>query len=306
MSFKIEVCPLCRGTNQDQAYVARDFHYGIPGLYPIVRCAGCSLLFLNPMYSDEELAALYPHDYYAYQDNFEGESWKNIVKTILRCQIGTLDPKFSAPGRMLDLGCGSGWFLRRMRDRGWETHGVEISAEAAELGRKKCGLDIFAGTLVQAAFPSAHFDYIRSNHSFEHISRPGETLEEIYRILKPEGKLLIGVPNEASINSRVFGRYWWYRGAPVHPFTYSVRTLSKLLNNYQFVIDRVAYTSDYSGILGSFQIWLNRGNGRKSTEGPMINNPFLKVLCHWMAKLIDMFDLGDAIEITARKVPRPR
>jgi SAM-dependent methyltransferase len=302
MSFEVKACPLCQGTNQDRVYMAKDRHYGIPGLYPIVRCADCSLLFLNPMYSDEELSALYPQDYYAYQDNFQSIRWKDIVKAVLRCKVGTLDPRFPAPGRMLDLGCGSGWFLCRMRDRGWETHGVEISSEAAELGRETCRLDIFAGTLRQANFPAAHFDYIRSNHSFEHISCPGETLDEIHRILKREGKVLIGVPNEESLNSRFFGQYWWYRGAPVHPFTYSVRTLSKLLNKHHFAIEKVTFNSDYSGILGSFQIWLNRGNGQKSTQGVMFNDPFLKILCHWTAKFIDLFGLGDAIEITATKL----
>jgi SAM-dependent methyltransferase len=306
MSFELKTCPLCQGTNHGRVYVARDRHYGIPGFYPIVRCADCSLLFLNPMYSDEELSDLYPKDYYAYQENFQRSRWKEIVKTILCCQIGTLDPKFLVPGRMLDLGCGSGWFLCHMRDRGWETHGVEISSEAAELGRKTCGLDIFAGTLSQAAFPAEYFDYVRSNHSFEHISCPHETLDEIHRILKRGGKVLIGVPNEASFNSRVFGQYWWYRGAPVHPFTYSARTLSKLLNKHHFAIQKVAYRSDYSGILGSLQIWLNRKNGRKSTEGAMFKNPFLKIACHWTARFIDLFALGDAIEITSTKLPGPK
>jgi SAM-dependent methyltransferase len=301
MSVELNQCPLCGGENQDQIYVARDRHYGIPGLYRIVRCAECSLVFLNPMYSDDELSALYPMDYYAYQDNFERGGWKDIFKTILGCQSGTLDPKFPAPGRMLDLGCGSGWFLRRMRARGWETHGVEISNEAAELGRRKCGLDIFTGTLKQANFPAAHFDYVRSNHSFEHISCPGETLDEIHRILRPDGKLLIAVPNGDGLNSKIFRQYWWYRGAPVHPFTYSVRTLSTFLNKSDFAVEKVAYRSDYSGILGSLQIWLNRENGRRSTEGVMFKNPFLKIACHWMARFIDLFGLGDAIEITATK-----
>jgi SAM-dependent methyltransferase len=301
MSVDLLQCPLCEGENQEQIYIARDRHYGIPGYYRIVRCADCSLVFLNPMYSDGELSAFYPKDYYSYQDNFQHSRWKDIVKTILFCRVGTLDPRFPAPGKMLDLGCGTGWILRRMRECGWETHGVEISREAAELGRKTYGLDIFAGTLSQAAFPADYFDYVRSNHSFEHISCPGETLDEIHRILKNDGKLLIGVPNEESLNSRVFGRYWWYRGAPVHPITYSVITLSKMLSKHHFSVEKIAYNSDYAGILGSLQIWVNRANGRKSTEGALFHNPLLKIVCQWTAKLVDLFGFGDAIEITAMK-----
>jgi SAM-dependent methyltransferase len=302
VSYHLTHCPLCEGANQRQIYLAKDRHYGISGLYPIVHCTDCSLIFLNPMYSDTELSVLYPTTYYAYQDNFRRNRWKNLAKRMLGYRVRTLDPKFSKPGKMLDLGCGSGWFMCAMRDEGWETEGVEIDASAAELGRSKAGLSIFPGTLEQANFMSLGFDYVRSNHSFEHISCPGRTLDEIHRILRPEGLLFIGVPNVASLNARLFGQYWWYLGAPVHPFTYSTHTLCRLLQKHKFKVQRINYNSDWSGILGSFQIWLNRANGRKSGEGAMINNPLLKVLCHWTARLVDLFHLGDAIEITAMKV----
>jgi SAM-dependent methyltransferase len=253
------------------------------------------------MLSDDELSALYPKDYYAYQDHFEPSRWKEAIKTLLGCRIRSLDPKFPTPGRMLDLGCGSGWFMHSMRNRGWVTQGVEINASAAELGRKNYGLDIFAGTLRQANFPDGHFDYIRSNHSFEHIASPGDTLDEIHRVLRPDGKVMIGVPNVDSLNAKMYGRYWWHLCAPVHPLTYSVQTLSRLLKKHHFAVERVNYNSDYAGVAGSLQIWLNRRNGRKSSEGAIIRNPFLKVAGHWIAKSTDLLRLGDVIEITVLK-----
>jgi len=301
MSVELKQCPLCEEERFEPAYLARDRHYGIPGVYRIVRCAGCSLVFLNPMYTDEELGALYPADYYAYQDRFSSKRWKEILKALLWLRLGTRDPVFPKPGRMLDLGCGSGWFMCAMRDQGWDAYGVEINSAAADLGRKTCGLDIFPGTLRQAKYSPAFFDYIRSNHSFEHISCPGETLEEFHRILRPGGKVLIGVPNIAGLNAKVFGEYWWYLGAPVHPFTYSVETLSRLLKKHDFCVQKVTYNSDYSGILGSLQIWLNRRNGRKSTAGSAINNLLLRIACHWAARCIDFLKMGDAIEVVAVK-----
>lgn len=258
-------------------------------------------MFVNPMLSDGELSTLYPDDYYAYQDRGARNQGKEILKKLLGIQLKTCDPAFSVPGRMLDLGCGTGWYLSEMRALGWEVHGVEISARAAELGRTRYGLNIFPGTLRSANFPSDFFHYIRANHSFEHISCPGETLDEIRRILRRDGKVLIGVPNVDGLNARLFRQYWWYLGVPVHPFTYSALTLSHLLEQHKFVVQRVSYNSDYSGILGSAQIWLNRNNGKKSTEGLLIRNPVFKVLCHWAAKGIDLLHLGDAIEVIATK-----
>jgi SAM-dependent methyltransferase len=301
MTMELKCCPLCETKNLQPVYLARDRHYGIPGTFKIVRCADCSLLFLNPMYSDEELSAFYPRDYYAYQNKSRQDPWKEILKRLAGLQIRTKDPQFPVPGRMLDLGCGTGWFLRGMREQGWEVHGVEINSAAAELGRKEACLNIFGGTLKQANFPSNYFDYLRANHSFEHISCPGETLDEIRRVLRPGGRLFLGVPNVAGLNARIFRQYWWYLGAPVHPFTYSVETLSRLLKKHHFCIQKVTYNSDYSGILGSLQIWLNHRNGRKSTVGLAMNNPILKVICHWTAKCIDFLKMGDAIEIVAVK-----
>jgi SAM-dependent methyltransferase len=303
LSFKLENCPLCGSDKHELLYITRDRHYGISGIYQIVQCTGCSLIFLNPMYTDAELSPLYPQDYYAYQDdNFHRPRWKEIIKAILNFRIHTRDPKFEKPGKMLDVGCGTGWFMFEMRKQGWDVHGVEISAAAADVGRKAAGLNIFSGTLEEAKFPDDSFDYIRSNHSFEHISNPGPTLDEIHRILKPGGKLMIGVPNVTGLNARIFKKYWWYLGAPVHTFNYSVKTLSEMLKKHRFAVQKVTYNSDFSGILGSAQIWTNRNNGRKSTEGVLMGNPVLMVGCQWLSKFIDLLQQGDAIELTSGKV----
>ncbi len=248
---------------------------------------------------------MYPADYYAYQDKFQVSKWRQFAKKVLGYHIGTKDPGFPSPGRVLDIGCGSGWWLEGMRAQGWETFGVEISEQAAALGRISKGLQIFAGTLEDASFDEQSFDFVRANHSLEHISCPNETLDMVHRILKPEGKFMVGVPNVNSFNARLFGEYWWHLCAPVHTFSYSVKTLSHLLDKHGFRVERVKFNSDYFGILGSFQIWLNRNTKKKSMQGFFVNNYPLRLLCQWMANLTDLFGCGDMIEITAVKHNRP-
>src|SRR5438270_8739897 len=109
MSVDLKQCPLCGRARFETAYFARDRHYGISGIYTIVRCLECSLLFLNPMFSDQELSALYPADYYAYANRISRKHWKEIVRSLLCFRIQTKDPEFTIPGRILDLGCGTGW-----------------------------------------------------------------------------------------------------------------------------------------------------------------------------------------------------
>ena len=280
--------------------MAKDPHYGIPGHFGINRCAECSLMFLDPMYSDEELSKLYPADYYAYQASFDCPRWKAVTKKIIGFQFGTKEPEFEIPGKMLDLGCGTGWFLAEKRKSGWDIEGVEISENAARIGREH-GVPIFAGAIAEANFPEGSFDYVRANHSFEHIACPNSTLDEIHRVLKADGKLLIGVPNIDSLTARIFRQYWWHLAAPVHAFSYSKDTLSLMLRKHGFDIERVTFNSDFAGILGSIQIWLNRKSGKKSSEGLLMKVLPLKILCHWIAKCVDFWGFGDVVEITARK-----
>lgn len=294
-------CPLCSKTDIKLHLIASDKHYGISGEYEIDICNSCKLVFLNPMPTNEYLSSLYPETYYSYQDFFNDKKGISAWLSNVFVSLDTKDPKFKQPGRMLDIGCGSGKFLYRMQQKGWDVYGVEISKNAADLGRSAANLDIFGGDVIAAHFPDNHFDYIRLNHSFEHIFNPHETLEEIKRILKSDGKLMIGVPNINSFNASIFKRYWFYLGAPVHTFNYSDKTLPLLLENHGFRNIQVKYNSNYGGFLGSIQIYLNRKSQKKSEEGWVINNRILKVIAHQFTKLLDVLHLGDAMEVTSTK-----
>src|SRR5262249_15394413 len=187
-------------------------------------CTDCGLVFLNPMPSDEELMGMYPTEYYAYQDEPKSGRLKQFCKLVLGYWQGVKDPHFEKPGVLLDIGCGSGAHMLRMRQRGWEVYGVEINDAAAKIGTSK-GLQIFSGNLRDARFQSQFFDYVRASHSLEHITDPRGTLEEIHRVLKPDGKFLVAVPNVDSLSARVFKQYWWHLCPPVHVYGYSSATL---------------------------------------------------------------------------------
>lgn len=311
MSYHIETCVLCGGQDLVPFLKARDFHYGNVGQYQLAQCRQCSLVFLDPMYNEAELSQFYPQDYYSFTDqvsqtaspDISSSSFKRRLKEFLgprRSQ--TKDPKFDRPGRMLDVGCGSGWFLARMREQGWRAMGVEPSAAAARLGQTKYGLDIFAGALLDAKFHPASFDYIRFNHSFEHVSNPSQILTEVHRILAKNGKLMIGIPNRDSLNARVFGPYWHDLAVPLHTFGYSTRTLSAMLTKHGFKVERLIYNADGIGIYGSLQMFLNRNDTVISSQGRVFANRWVRLLSTWFAYLENALHIADAIEITAVKM----
>jgi SAM-dependent methyltransferase len=258
------------------------------------------------MYDEVELAAFYPNTYYAFADRFSVSDpvytfKQKVWRFAGRREHPTRDPKFERPGRLLDIGCGSGWFLSQMRAQGWDVTGVEPNAAAANFGKTEQGLNIFPGSLLDAKFPARSFDYVRMNHSFEHIEHPNQVLDEAYRILADNGKLMIGVPNRDSFNARFFGRYWHHLALPVHTFSYSVQTLSQMLRKHHFHVERVVFNTNPTAFLDSVQIYLHRNDASRRFQGRLARSLTATFLCNCAAHLQNLFHIADVIEITAVK-----
>jgi len=113
-------------------------------------------------------------------------------------------------GRLLEIGCGTGFFLARL-GRHYEVCGIDISPFALELARKNCpGADIRCMKAEEVdGFPPQYFDVIVARHVLEHIREPGEVLRKCGRALRPGGLLLIVVPHTDSFSRRWKGERWY-------------------------------------------------------------------------------------------------
>jgi SAM-dependent methyltransferase len=300
-----DTCPICGDTNIVLFDSAYDRHYGyVDKLYDVYQCKKCHLLFLNPMIEDEELFNLYPKDYYNTDivniENIKKKIRNNFLKDILLgCRPKDIKQSFIGK-TVLDLGVGDCEQLYLLHKNGASAYGTEIRESACLIGAK-LGLKISKGTLFDAEYPSVFFDYVRSNHSFEHITEPEKLLIEINRILKYSGELFIGVPNTDSWTFKLFKKYWYYIGVPFHPFSYNPHNLILFVEQYGFKVKKISYNANWCGFMGSIQIMLNTKNNKKSDEG-WFWNKFNKVFCHQIARLSNLFKQGDCMEITFIKI----
>jgi hypothetical protein len=150
-------CVVCQAPEASLLFRTRDRHYGLLGEFSIVQSSGCGVVRLDPIPSAEELAGFYTQSYYAYQP-MSKEPWlKGLARRLLRLKIVTHNPKFAVPGEFLDIGCGSGDYLRVMQAKGWKVQGVEPSSFGATEGHR-AGFDIFNCTLTEAKLASNSFD----------------------------------------------------------------------------------------------------------------------------------------------------
>lgn len=120
------------------------------------------------------------------------------------------------PGaRLLEVGCGSGWLLELMRERGWLARGIDFDDKAVAHARSR-GLDVDCGELVAQRYAAGSFDVIVASHLVEHLHEPTRFLAECRRLLKPGGQMVLVTPNIESLGHRIFGRHWRGLEPPRH------------------------------------------------------------------------------------------
>jgi 2-polyprenyl-3-methyl-5-hydroxy-6-metoxy-1,4-benzoquinol methylase len=134
---------------------------------------------------------------------------------------------------LVDVGCGRGDFLGRMKTLGWNVLGIEPDPVSAALAASR-GIPVFRGTLNEAALPDAVADQVVMSHVLEHLYDPHSVINECFRILRPGGRLVILTPNNESLGHRLFNEDWPALDPPRHLFVYSGKSLDKILRESPF------------------------------------------------------------------------
>lgn len=293
-------CPACDARQSTRLFEARDPHYGIPGRWWIRECGACGSWLVESPPTSDELLALYPEaSYYSFQVTRKSRA-RRLLGALLALDSRPEDPPFAVPGHVLDFGSGAGEYLLDLRARGWECAGVEASAAARAAGAES-GLDIRSEVLGARGFAPESFDYVRANHSLEHVLDPLGVLRDLYAACKPGGMLFVGVPTVSGMNARLFGPDWWYLTPPLHPVVFSTSALLRLVAAAGFRDARARTRGDYCSTAGSLQIALNRGTARKSFEGVLFRLKPALAAGQWVARLQGALGRGDRLEVIARK-----
>ncbi|MBS0207571.1 MAG: class I SAM-dependent methyltransferase [Planctomycetes bacterium] len=253
-------CPLCRAA--DAAPVWRNLPPrstgGGPSEFRLCQCRECELVFTVPQLTGEQVGPYYPARYYGHKNARFNPIMERLTRWLGSGRangVARLQPR---PGRVLDIGCGRGMTLARLRELGWETEGVELSETSALHAKEKLGLNVTVGPFEPGKYPDGHFDAIVIWHVLEHVINLDETLRGIQRILKPGGVLALAVPNRASWQAQVAKYDWFHLDMPRHYWHFSADWLIKKLGSLGFEIKRQNYASFEQNPYGWVQGILNR------------------------------------------------
>jgi SAM-dependent methyltransferase len=205
---------------------------------------------------------------------------------------------------LLDVGCGVGRLLARYRELGWTVAGVEPSANAVQACLER-GLNVRHGLLKASDWGRARFDAVVLVHVFEHIPEPRELLAEVREVLKPDGILYMSMPNERSVASRLFRKYWIGSDVPRHYYLYGPATLSRLLGEEGFEVVEWYTLGSTSGFTAALEFWLRERLGVDFGRDAVRKHRLAAYLALPFTRLSDWVSLGDNVHILARKVARP-
>jgi SAM-dependent methyltransferase len=139
-----------------------------------------------------------------------------------------LPPKHREKPLLLDFGCGSGQLLRRFRHYGFAVDGYDVDPQAIQFARKYARR-VYSGDVFRVPFEGP-YDVILMNQVLEHLHDPLRVLTHLRSSLKPEGQLIISVPNAACVDFFMLGDAWTGFQAPIHTFHFHQRSLHRLLD----------------------------------------------------------------------------
>lgn len=218
------------------------------------RCDSCGLRRLIDPPVGDELAALYNTGAYDQAGTRAGRLAGALHATNNWFRLREL--RGLAPGRLLDVGSGKGHFLAAAREEGWRVTGIEFAEAAIAESQRQYGVDIVAGDFLDARLPGP-FDVITMWHVLEHLPDPAAAIDRAHDLLRPDGRLIVSVPNIAGLQARLARDAWIHLDLPRHLFHFTPAALSMLLARHGFTVSRVSHLYPELEFVGYVQSGLN-------------------------------------------------
>lgn len=269
--------------------------------YPIIKCEKCGLVYIDYKFTGEELESFYTLQNYHY---LEGDIRAMEQRSFLHAERDlNVIRKYVKKGKLLDVGCAMGFFLKIANEYGFEPFGVDISSDLSTLARERYGLNVITGTLENTKFKSDFFDVVTLFSVLEHVSDPLGTLKMINRYTKKEGLLFIKVPNY----NRVSIKLSWEKDLIFdkrHLFYFTPKTLTEILKKAGFEILFIRtglITNLIFRFFNKIKFDIDKKVGAKSVLMEKHNESKLILNIFELVKKIDKTNYGYGIEVLARK-----
>lgn len=233
-------CLVCGSTSLSKELTCKDF-VATGETFDLHRCGQCSFLFTNPRPRASEIGPYYQSDrYVSHAGDKKNFSFMYKVYDVVRDhsikQKLKLIKSYHSSGKLMDLGCGLGYFLDGVvKDKTFDTLGVDISQEAIDYVKNKFGYDVLDEGKLDTIEPHS-FDAITQWHVLEHVHLLNERMQQLKKILKPTGTLFIAVPNSNSWDAKHYKEFWDGYDVPRHLYHFNQKSFGLLMEKHGFKV----------------------------------------------------------------------
>ncbi|GHT49042.1 methyltransferase [Bacteroidia bacterium] len=238
-------CPVCDYLVDAVGFPVKD--YSVSGeIFEICTCPQCTFAFTQPQPEPSVIGKYYQTtDYVSHSDTKKGlvNRLYHIVRkkntTDKLALINHFAKKFaSLPASLLDVGCGTGYFLSVCRQGGWQVEGVEVSTVARQTAEQRVGQIVYS-SLEALMSTGKLFDVITLWHVFEHLHDINASFLQLSQLLKPQGVLILALPNLASADALHYKELWAAYDVPRHLSHFNPTSLRRLVEKHNMTIEQI-------------------------------------------------------------------
>lgn len=238
----IDKCPLCGNTHFTHSLACKD-HYATGESFDIYSCDDCGFMFTQDVPDEKEIGRYYETpDYISHSDTHKGLMNRvyHYVRALMLVKKVRLIKRESKKnvGRILDIGTGTGYFIKEMKNAGWKVNAMEKSPLARDFAKKHFDLDIDDDNAL-SSYDEDSFDVITLWHVMEHLEHLNETWEILYRLLKKDGVLIIAVPNHTSYDAMKYKEFWAAYDLPRHLWHFTPKSIKMLAGKHNFNLSNI-------------------------------------------------------------------
>ena len=239
----LDKCPSCQATLFSDWLICKDYTVSNQQ-FKIVGCQKCGLKFTNPRPDETEIGAYYESEAYISHTN-EGKGlidfvYRQVRKLAVKSKIELINNLRTNKGQLLDIGCGTGYFMSQAKENGWVVAATEPGQkpreEAARLAQIEVKETIFDLDRQGGGKP---YDIVTMWHVLEHVHELHGTIGWIKDHLTTNGKLVVAVPNHESYDAKVFQEHWAAYDVPRHLYHFSATSMRELMLQHRLKIETI-------------------------------------------------------------------
>jgi SAM-dependent methyltransferase len=226
--------------------------------FSVELCPACGLARTQPQPATALIPDYYPPGYYGVAKRYPAFlEW--LLDRLYGRRVARLEQLAGGrPGRVVEVGCGRGLLLDKLRRRGWDVVGSELSAHSAGYARDILGIDVRTCDLPEMGLPASSVDLVILWHVLEHIPEPAHLLREVAKLLRPGGTVVVAVPNFGSIEAAIAGPRWFHLDVPRHLTHFTRHSLEAMLRQAGLTPGPISYFAPEYDLFSFVQSLENR------------------------------------------------